>query len=185
DVQAQLKTALQSGVPAPAGLPKSTDKAQFSKQVADLEVEVMSLQAKEQGLQQRVARVKKSMSALAPREMEYAGLVRNVETQMKLGSILGEKLTAGRMSEQGQIRGIQVIDLAALPRQPSAKQPLKLVFVGMLAGLGLGLGAATLREYASQVVETEPQMAAATGLAVLGSIPMAPRPSGADEVTPA
>jgi len=186
DVQEKLKTALQSGVPSPAGLPKPTDNAQFAKHAAGLEAEIFSLQAREDILQQRIGRVKKSMMALGPREWEYAGLVRSVETQMRLASILAEKLTTARMSEQAQIRGIQVIDLAALPRQPSAKQPLKMVLVGLLAGLGLGLGLATLREYASHVIETEPEMAAATGLAVLGSIPMAPRPSdGGDEVTPA
>ena len=176
EAQERLKNALQGGPgPSASGSPKSPEQTQYTKQAAELEVEVLSLQTREQQLQHRLQRLKQSMSTLSSRELEYAGLVRSVETQMKLSAILTDKLTTARMSEQGNIRGIQVIDLAALPRQPSAKQPLKLILLGLLGGLGLGLAAGTLREYALQVVEVEHEIAAATGLMVLGSIPMAPQ----------
>jgi succinoglycan biosynthesis transport protein ExoP len=189
EAQERLKTALQSQqAPTPGGAVtmKPLEKAQFSKQMAELEVEIISLQTREEGLQQRIARLKKSLSTLGTREHEYAGLVRTVETQMKLAGMLGEKLATARMSEQNPIQSIQVIDLAALPRQPSAKQPLRFILLGLLGGLGLGIGVATLREYASQVIETEQELTSATGLPVLGSIPMAPRPAevAAGEPTP-
>jgi succinoglycan biosynthesis transport protein ExoP len=190
DTQEQLKTSLQpQQTPRPAGVTalKPLEAAQLSKQMADLEVEIISLRTREQGLQQRIGRLKQSMASMGLREHEYAGLARSAETQSKLAGMLSEKLTAARMSEQTQIRGIQVIDLAALPKQPSAKQPLKLVLLGLLGGLGFGLGAAMLREYTTQVIETEQEIAAGTGLPVLGSIPLAPSrpglPASADTPT--
>ena len=189
EAQERLKAALQSQqAPTPGGVAamKPPEKAQFSKQMAELEVEIISLQTREEGLQQRIARLKKSLSTLGTREHEYAGLVRTVETQMKLAGMLGEKLATARMSEQSPIQSIQVIDLAALPRQPSAKQPLRFILLGLLGGLGLGIGVATLREYASQVIETEQELTSTTGLPVLGSIPIAPPPAkaAAGEPTP-
>jgi polysaccharide biosynthesis transport protein len=190
EAQERLKAALQGQqTPKPGGTAtlKPLETAQLSKQMAELEVEIISLQTREEGIHQRISRLKKSMSAMGAREHEYAGLARTAETQTKLAGMLAEKVAGARLSEQSQIHAIQVIDLAALPRQPSAKQPLRLLLLGVLGGLGLGIGAAVLREYATQVIETEQQVAVGTGLPVLGSIPMAPPRSGAPtkEPTPA
>ncbi|HMH50441.1 MAG TPA: polysaccharide biosynthesis tyrosine autokinase [Candidatus Acidoferrum sp.] len=189
EAQDRLKTFLQGQQgPRPAGAAtlKPLESAQLSKQMADLEVEIISLRTKEDGYQQRIARLKQSMSAMGAREQEYAGLARTAETQAKLTGMLAEKLSTARMSEQSQIQGIQVIDLAALPRQPSAKQPLRFVLLGLLGGLGLGIGAAVLREHSLQLIESEMELATATGLPVLGSIPTAraPRNGPAGESKP-
>src|SRR5262249_15434172 len=156
DTQDQLKSSLQMHqTPRPGGVTtlKPLETAQLSKQMADLEVETISLQAREQTLQQRIARLKRSMASMGPRELELAGLARNSDIQSRLVGVLAERLTTARLAEQTQIRGIQVIDLAALPRQPSAKQPLKLLLLGVLGGLGLGIAGALLREYTTQVIE--------------------------------
>jgi polysaccharide biosynthesis transport protein len=187
--QERLKTALKTQqTPKPGGVStlKPLENAQLSKQMADLEVEIVSLQAREAGLKQRVTRLKQGLTVMSSREQEYAGLARAVETQAKLTAMLSEKLTGARISEQSQIRGIQVIDLAALPRQPSPKQPLKLLVLGLLGGLALGMGAAVLAEYSTQVIETEQEAFGATSLPVLGSIPSATgqRLSTSEESTP-
>lgn len=174
--QERLKTALQSQqTPKPGGVTtlKPIENAQLSKQMADLQVEILSVQARENGLKQRVSSLKQALSVMGSREQEYARLARAVENQAKLAGMLTEKLAGARISEQSQIRGIQVIDLAALPRQPSPKQPLKLVLLGIIGGLALGLGAAVVAEYSTQVVETEQEVLDATHLPVLGSIPRA------------
>jgi uncharacterized protein involved in exopolysaccharide biosynthesis len=157
EAQERLRSALQPQQnPRPAGVAalKPAESAQLSKQMAELEVEVISLQTRESGIQSRISRLKQSMSAMGAREQEYVGLSRAVENQAKLAAMLSDKLTGARISEQSQIRGIQVIDPASLPRRPSPKQPLKLIGIGLLAGLGLGLGAALLREFMTQVIES-------------------------------
>ena len=182
DAQERLRAALQGQVtPRPGGAVglKPLESAQLSKQMADLEVEIISLQTKEQGLQQRIGRLKGSMAAMGTREMQYAELARNAETQGKVTGMLAEKLTAARIAEQAQIRGIQVVDLATPPRQPSSKKPLKLMLLGLLGGMGLGLGLAVLVEYAGHVLETEHEVGTASGLPVLGSVPIAAASPGA------
>ena len=177
ETQQRLAAALQpqqSPRPGGAQVPlRPVENAQLSKQMAALDVEIVSLQAKEDTLQQRANRLRRSLSAMSGREQEYSGLLRAVMTQTKLTDMLSDKLTAARITERSQIRSIHVIDLANLPRQPSPRQPLKLILFGLVGGLGFGIGAATLREYMTQIVETEQEVIHATGLPVLGSIPIA------------
>jgi len=190
DVRDRLKEAVQPAQsPRPAGAPalKPIETAQLAKQMAELEVEIVSALAREASLRDRITRAKRSLSAMNAREQEYSGLVRAAQNQAKLADMLSEKLTAARIGEQSQMRSIQVVDLAAVPRQPSSKQPLKLMLLGLLGGLGLGAGLALLREYTTQVVETEQDVADGTGLQVLGSIPLAQRnqkTAGSDESAP-
>src|SRR2546430_5742699 len=123
---------------------------------------------------------------MRPREQDNSGYRRTVHTKAMLTDWTPDNLTAARTSEQSPIRSIHVIDLASLPRQPSPKQPLTLMVMGLLGGLALGVSAATVREYVVQVVETEQDVAHATGLPVLGSIPVAERSESASgrEVAP-
>jgi succinoglycan biosynthesis transport protein ExoP len=179
ETQEKLAAALQPRqTPKPTGAAsplKPLETAQLSKQMAALQVEVVSLKAREQLLQQRADRIKRSLSAMNAREQEYSAVMRPVLTQAKLTEMISEKLAAARINEQTHIRSIQVIDLANLPKQPSPRQSLKFLAFGLLGGLAVGIGAATLREYTTQVVETEQDVIRATGLAVLGAIPIADR----------
>ena len=181
ETQERLKGILQgtqSPRPGGATMLKPMENAALSKQMADLEVEMISLQVREDSLQQRANRIKRNMSVLGAKEMEYIGLARGLDNQSRLTNLLAEKLTAARIGEQTHIRGIQIVDPASLPRQPSPKQQQKLLLLALVGGLGFGAGVALLIEYASQVVETEQDLAAATGLSVLGSIPIAAVPAG-------
>jgi capsular exopolysaccharide synthesis family protein len=178
--QERLRNALQAPTARPAGPAgmKPIESAQLAKQMSDLEVEVIATQAREQSLQQRIGQLKKSLSSMNAREQEYSTLSRTVETQNNLVAMLAGKLTAARISEQSHIRGIQVVDLATLPRQPSSKQAMKLLRMGLVGGRGLGFALGTLREYVAQVVETEEDVLASTGLRVLGSLPTTRGTSG-------
>ena len=187
DAQERLRLSVRGQqTPRPGGATrlKPLEAAQLSKQMGDLEVEVIASRSQEEGLQARIARLKKSMAAMGAKEQEYSGLARMAEIQAKLTASLAEKMTASRISEQAQIRGIQVIDLAEPPKQPSTKRPLKVVLLALLGGLGLGGATAVLREYASRVIETEQEVEAASGLPALGSIPIAPQLSGAPANSP-
>jgi polysaccharide biosynthesis transport protein len=179
ETQERLAAALRpQQAPKPAGAPaplKPIETAQLSKQMAALQVEAVSLRAKEALLQQRAERLRRSLSAMNSREQEYSAVMRTALTQTKLTELISDKLTAARINEQSLSRSIQVIDLANIPKQPSSKQPLKLLAFGLLGGLAVGIGAATLREYSTQVIETETEVTRATGLPVLGSIPIAER----------
>lgn len=180
EAQERLKLALEGRqVPRPGGIASvpPSEKAALARQMADLEVELASLQARESALQQRVAVLKRSLSTLTAREQEHATLARAMESHRSLFNTLSERLTAARIHEQGQIRGIRIIDQATVPQAPSSRPLAKKIALSLILGLGLGAGLAGLLEFRHDVVETEDDVTGATGLPVLGAIPTVPAES--------
>ena len=175
DVQERLRAALQGQqTPRPGGALAlaPAERAALSKQMGSLQVEILSLQAKEETLKHGISRLKQSLAALGTRELQYTTLVQGVETNRNLMSTLSEKLTAARINEQGQIRTIRIIDQATLPRVPSSAAWRKVLLAGLAAALAFGAGLAGLQNYAYEVIEVEEDVVRATGLPVLGSIPL-------------
>jgi len=180
DVQQQLRASVRgSQVPrsAAAVTLSPAERAVLSKQMADLEVEATSYQAKEAGVRQQIGRLRASLTSLSSRENQYTQLARSVETQRNLSSMLTEKLNAARMNEQATIRSIRIIDQASQPKSPSSKQMLVVLLGGVAAALFVSFGSAFLLQTVNEVVETEDDVIRATGLPVLGCVPVVdPRP---------
>ena len=177
--QAEIKDAQDMLTAGPQGLPERVAAPQFgaaeraasAKQIADLEQEVSALETREEILKQRLARTSQGLSNLGAEELEVAKLRQSVESQRNLVTTLSEKLGTVRIQEQGEDRGLRLIDLAALPQRPSSVPAMRVILLGMVGGLGLGIGLAGLLEYFKQPMETEEDITAATGLPVLGWLP--------------
>jgi succinoglycan biosynthesis transport protein ExoP len=174
EVQRNLASALQPvQEPKPSTPVKlgQAERAALSRQMADLEVEVSSLDAKEAVLKRRIATFQTSMSGLSAQQLESSRLMRTVETQRNLYSLLSERLGAVRIQEEAGGRTLRVIDLASLPTSPTNSPLKKIVLAGLVASLGLGIGLATAIEYLNQPIETGDEAARATGLPLLGWLP--------------
>jgi len=172
DTQAMLAAGPQ---PAPdrAPVPQfgAGNRAAAAKQIADLEQEISALETREEIVKLRLARLSQNLSNFGTEEMEAAKLRQTVEAQRNLYTTLSEKLGTLRIQEKGEDRGLRLIDLAALPQRPSSVPAMKVMLLGMVGGLVLGIGLAGLIEYFNQAMETEDDITAATGLPVLGWLP--------------
>src|SRR5437879_5089807 len=111
------------------------DQAAVAKQVADAEVELASLQNREDVLKQRIARLSSRLSALGAEEWETSKVLRRVETHRSLYATLSEKLGTARVQEQGEDRGLRVIDRATLPLGPNNAPAKKIILLGFCSGL--------------------------------------------------
>jgi len=174
EAQAKLRSELKGQQePRPGGtvVLGAAERATLSKQMADLEVELATLNAREASLRQRSDRARRALSFTSGREQEYTQLSRAVESQRNLFALYSERLNQARMTEQSQIRNIRVIDLASTPTAPSASPLAKALMMVVLAGLGLGVAVAASIEYIFEVLETEADVTRITGLPILGSVP--------------
>ena len=174
DVRANVAQTIQSSQkPRPSVTVRlgTAERAALAKQMADLAVEVSSLDAKEAVLKQRAAIVGRTASTLSAADVEASRLARAVETQRNLLSGLSDKLTAVRVQEQSDGRTLRVIDLASLPQQPSNSAAGRWMLFGLLGGLGLGIGLAACVESFNDPVETEEEVARLVRLPILGWLP--------------
>ncbi len=174
DVQAMLTAGSRPPQDRTALSQPNVDAAErpaTAKQIADLELEIAAFESREEVLKQRLARLSQNLSNLGAEEMEASKLLQRVEAQRNLYTSLSEKLGTARMQEQGEDRGLRLIDLAALPQRPSGAPAMKIILLGVLLGAGLGVGVAAALEYVKQPVETEGDVTNATGLPVLGWLP--------------
>jgi capsular exopolysaccharide synthesis family protein len=171
--QAEIKDvqAMLAGNPQPLLNAGATEQAALAKQMMDTELEIASLETKEGVVKQSIARLAQNLSSLNTEEMEVSKLLRKVEAQRNLYTTLSEKLGTVRAQEQGEDRGLRVIDLATLPQSPSGARARKITLLGAVLGLSLGVGVAAVIEYFKQPMDTEDDVAAATGLPALGWLP--------------
>jgi polysaccharide chain length determinant protein (PEP-CTERM system associated) len=80
------------------------------------------------------------------------------------------KVASGLEKEQMGER-FTLIDPPRLPEKPISPNRLAILLIGFILGIGSGVGAASLKEYADQSVRSAEALARATGLTVLASIP--------------
>src|SRR3989441_708076 len=177
--QAEIKDTQELLAAGPQALPERVAAPQFgaaeraasAKQIADLEQEIAGLETRVDVLRQRIARASQGLSSLGAEEMEVAKLRQSVDSQRNLVTTLSEKLGTARIQEQGEDRGLRLIDLATLPQRPSSVPAMRVILLGMAGGLGLGIALVGVLEYFKQPMETEEDITAATGLPGLGWLP--------------
>jgi capsular exopolysaccharide synthesis family protein len=180
EVQARVAAGLQSAQqpkPTVAAPLSVAERAAVTKQMADLQVELSSLEAKESVLQARIAAVGRTVPAAGGSELEAARLTRALDSQRSVYSNLSEKLGTVRVQEQAEGRGLRVIDLASMPDWPSHTYATRLMVLGMVLGLGCGIGCAALLEYFNRPVETDTDIENLLALPLLGWLPRVERRS--------
>jgi succinoglycan biosynthesis transport protein ExoP len=155
---------------AQAAPTRADERPDAQLQLAELERESESLQAKEETLKLQVARLRSNLRNISQDEAEFGSLRRSVEANRNLLAVLSDRLMAARIREQGDASVVRIVDPASFPVQPTGSKTQQ--FVLMVLGLAgsLALGAAFGLEYWRQPLDTETDVLRATGLSILGSV---------------
>jgi polysaccharide chain length determinant protein (PEP-CTERM system associated) len=139
-------------------------------------VEIASLQQQISDRQQRIAGLKSQMGSAPGVQAELAQLTRNYDVTKKQYDELLSRLDSARLGAQAASTGLvafQVIDPPSASYTPVfPKRPLFIAGAFFLA-LGAGIASAYLLHMLRPVIVSTRQLAAATGLPVLGAVSMA------------
>jgi capsular exopolysaccharide synthesis family protein len=154
---------------------------------ADLQRQLVGLQADDAGLQKRidtleaeVVRLRSGLRSLSREELQFGGLLRNVEAQRNLLTVFQDKLMAARIRDQANQGAIRIIDAASFPLQASHARTVRYALMVLALSAGLALLVAGGVEFWHQPLETETDVRKTTGLPTLGCIgTLGPRPRAA------
>lgn len=112
-----------------------------------------------------------SLNTLPDAELELARLERDVMTAERLFDTLTQKHEEFRLAEAIRLASARLVEPAVAPVQPVKPRKLLTLSFALMTGLLLGLATASLRDRLDDSVNSEEQVAAATGLPNLASVP--------------
>ncbi len=165
-VQELLQTAQNDNLIDPVSQIKS-----LLQESINLEVELETNKARQQGLNQVLAGYERELATLPEQELMLTRLVRDREVNDRIYSMLLEKREEVRISEAGKIGDVQIIDAAEEPLEKVRPDKILNFVLGLLLGLTLSVGLAFFLESLDTSLKSREDVEKYVNLPVLASIP--------------
>ncbi|HWP84189.1 MAG TPA: Wzz/FepE/Etk N-terminal domain-containing protein [Terriglobia bacterium] len=158
------------------GAPAATTASTLEAQIAALDEEIALQKRSQAEVEKSIADYQRRVETVPIREQEMADLVRQYDMSKKHYSDLLAKKLAAEEAAQLEVRQkgekFMILDPAQVPEKPSRPNRLMINAVGSAAGLALGLALALATEFLGFSITISQQVLAATGVPVLGVIPI-------------
>lgn len=152
-------------------------------QMRELDLMIDSLKRKKQSLEDQIRDYDQRINETPGREQDLMILMRDYENLKKnYQSLLDKRLTASlsKNMEAGQTGGtLRIIDPAYLPTKPFRPDPLRVILISLVLGVGCGAGIVLLLEYGDVSFRKAEELEQAIGLPVLAVIPTFPESENA------
>jgi capsular exopolysaccharide synthesis family protein len=165
-VQELLQTAQDDNLIDPVSQIKS-----LLQESINLEVELETNKARQQGLNQVLAGYERELATLPEQELMLTRLVRDREVNDRIYSMLLEKREEVRISEAGKIGDVQIIDAAEEPLEKVRPDKILNFVLGLLLGVTLSVGLAFFLESLDTSLKSREDVEKYVNLPVLASIP--------------
>lgn len=125
-----------------------------------------------------VGQAAQELQQIPPRAVEETRLERRFQSAEDLFRELQGRYESARLGAASTIADVQILDRAQPPQFPSNDPRGRFFVMAMLAGLGLGLAGAILRDRIDPLLRRPDQVTRDLGLPILAAIPHARRSNG-------
>lgn len=124
-------------------------------------------------IQRFVGQAARELQQIPPRAVEETRLQRRFESAENLFRDLQGRYESARLGAASTIPDVRILDQAQVPTTPTNDQRARFLAMAMMAGLGLGLVGAILRDRIDPLLRRPDQVTRDLGLPILGTIPHA------------
>ena len=132
---------------------------------------VRQIAAREADVSGRVSATSRDLQQIPPRAMEEARLSREKVIAENLYTTLQSRYEEARLAEASSIPDVRSLDQATTPRSPTSNTAWRLIVIGLLASLGVGVAGAVLLDRFDPRLRYPEQVTAGMGLTILGAVP--------------
>lgn len=132
---------------------------------------IQEMTSREADLSGRVSTASRDLQQIPPRAMEEARLSREKEIAEGLYTTLQGRYEEARLAEASSIPDIRPLDRATTPRAPWSNTAWRLIVIGMVGSLGLGIAGAVVLDRFDPRLRYPEQVTSGMGLTILGAVP--------------
>jgi len=129
------------------------------------------LAARESELGRQGDAASRDLRQIPGRAIEEVRLNRNAELKEQTYTALQQRYDQARLAAEATVPDIRVLDPAVVPQRPVKNSKPRLLLMGLLAGLGLGVLGAIVLDRVDPKVRYPEQISRDLGLPIIGAVP--------------
>ncbi len=138
----------------------------------------------ERALEDQIGSASQDLRQIPARAIEEARQRRDVAIAENLYTTLQARYEEARLGEASSIPDVRILDAAVPPESPIRNTARRVLLMGLMAGLGLGLLGAVVLDRLDPRFRYPEQATRDLGLTILGAIPRVRRNNGAHDAAP-
>ncbi|MBL7108509.1 MAG: polysaccharide biosynthesis tyrosine autokinase [Candidatus Cloacimonetes bacterium] len=142
--------------------------------IINTEADFQIVKAKVTALEKVVENYSLEMMVLPDAELELARLERSKKINEEIYSMLISRYEEAKISEEGKISNIRVLERAFLPKSPISPKVKMNIIISLILGLGLGIGSTMFLDSLNTKIITLSDVERYVKLPILGTIPNIP-----------
>ena len=129
------------------------------------------LAARESELGRQVDAASGDLRQIPGRSIEEGRLHRNAQLKEQTYTALQQRFDQARLASEATVPDVRILDPAIVPQRPIKNTTSRLLLMGLLAGLGLGILGAIVLDRVDPKVRYPEQVSRELGLPILGAVP--------------
>jgi len=126
---------------------------------------------RESELERQVNTASNDLRQIPGRAIEEVRLNRNAELKEQTYTQLQQRYDQARLSAEATVPDVRILDPAVVPQRPVKNTAPRLLLMGLVAGLGLGVLGAIVLDRADPKVRYPEQVSRDLGVPILGAVP--------------
>jgi succinoglycan biosynthesis transport protein ExoP len=129
------------------------------------------LSARESELGRQVDAASRDLRQIPGRTIEDGRLHRNAQLKEQTYTALQERYDQARLAAEASVPDVRILDPAIVPQRPAKNTAPRLLLMGLLAGLGLGMVGAIVLDRVDPRVRYPEQVSRDLGVPIIGAVP--------------